>query len=125
MRVVLLGLLNFLFLFAMNNHNIPFEKSKLKNYNENMNLSTHIGIIENQLWIASKNLSEDEVRNIVLQYYPFKVLMYKEIHGLLIEYDETNKQQLQIIKNITNTKGIDNVYNRVYEGQNSLKVLKK
>ena len=107
----------------MNNHNIPFEKTKLKNYYEGIDLSKYIGIIKNQIWIASKSLTKEELSKIVLKDYSFRVLGYRKISGLLIEFNEINKEQLKIIENIKTTKGIDNVYNRVYEGQNVFELI--
>jgi len=81
--------------------------------------------IKDQVWIASKKLSEKELRKLVLFQYPFKIITYKKVYGLLVKIDENNKKQLEILEILKKTPNIDNVYNRVYEGSSGFKMINK
>ena len=68
-----------------------------------------------------KKLSQNELEILVLSKYKFKIIAYKKVYGLLVEIDEKDKEQLSIIEEIKSLDIIDNVYNRVYEGNSAFK----
>ena len=124
MKVISIFALVSVVLFALNfNNDFPFDKSKLQNYDEKSSLDSFVGVIKNQVWISSKKLSQEELRILVLSKYEFKVIGYHKIFGLLVEFDESDKNQLQILSNIKALDSIDNVYNRVYEGKHSADIM--
>jgi len=110
-------------LFAFNSDDLPFDKSKIKGNDGIRDISNLVAPIVNQIWIASKKLSQKELTTLVLSKYQFKTIGYKRIYGLLIEIDENNKKQLQILEEIKLIKDIDNVYNRVYEGHKGFELI--
>lgn len=99
-----------------------FDKTKLQNYSENMDLSNYIGIIKNQIWIYSKELNENQLKNLLNKEYDFLYKGYNKVYGLLVEFDDTKIDSKKLLKKLKNIKKIDNAYFRVYEGSNSYKM---
>jgi|GEM_PF-5034533 len=100
---------------------IPFDKSKVDGYDTTVDINHIVTPIKNQVWIASKKLSQNELETLVLNKYKFKIIAYKKVYGLLVEIDEEDKEQLSILEEIRLLDTIDNVYNRVYEGNSAFK----
>jgi hypothetical protein len=122
---IFIGFLFFIVgLYAFNIHAYPFDKEKLANYNTNTDLKSHIGPITNQIWIASKKLSKSQLESLVKKDSDFTIIGYHKIYGLLIEFDDTDTKQKQIIEKFKTYPGIDNVYNRVFEGHNAPQLMK-
>lgn len=125
MKIFSLFIISSLILFAINNSEFPFDKSKVKGYDGTNDLSKIVAPIVNQVWIASKKLSKGELKRLVLSKYQFKIVGYKRVYGLLIQIDENDKNQLKILEELKTTNGIDNVYNRVYEGNRGFNLMPK
>jgi len=94
-----------------------FDTSKVEGYDGVGNIEEIIGAIQNQIWVYSASLTENEVRNIVAQYPEFTVVGYDEVQGLLAEFDEQSTDALEAIEELKLEKGIDSVDNRVHEGK--------
>ncbi len=124
MKILLLLIVCSLYLFSSNRDNLPFDVTKLNNYNAKSDLKGSIGIIKNQVWIYSKSLSREQLENKILNLCEFQIISFDKLYGLLIQFDETNKEHLKIIEKIKYLKGIDDVFNRVYEGKNSFELNK-
>ena len=125
MKKLLLLLIFSSCLFSSSKYNLPFDKTKLSNYNGKNDLTNYIGIIKNQVWIYSKTLSQNQLKNKILELYKFDVIGFDKLYGMLIQFDNTDKNQLDIIDNIKYLNGIDNVFNRVYEGKKAFKPIKQ
>ncbi|MCK5111870.1 MAG: hypothetical protein KAQ94_10150 [Arcobacteraceae bacterium] len=123
MNFITILFLSTLLLASSFNDDFPFDKTKLENYDKKTDINSFFGVIKNQIWIASKKLSQKELEDLVLNQYNFKIIGYNKVYGLLIQFDETDQTQLQIIKDIRTMNNIDNVYNRVYEGSRAFKVM--
>jgi hypothetical protein len=111
-----------LVLFAFND-DFPFDKSKIQGYDGKEDIQKIVAPIINQVWVASKKLSKEELEKLVLSKYKFQVIGYEKVYGLLIQFDETNKHQLEILEELKSDKNIDNVYNRVYEGSKGFNLM--
>jgi len=117
-------LLFFCFLFTgFASDVIPFDKTKIQGYSNSTNLDNIVAPIVNQIWIASKKLSKEELTQLVLNKYKFKIISYNKVYGLLIQIDENDKSQLQVIEDLKKEKDIDNVYYRVYEGNRGFSMM--
>lgn len=124
MRSFILIFLTVTFLNALGTNHYPFDKTKLSNYTPDIDLQTYVGSIKNQVWIASKKFNRSQLEKLVKKEYHFKIIGYYKVYGLLIEYDDMNKKQQKVIERIKTLKGVDNVFNRVYEGHNAPDIMK-
>ncbi len=124
MKKLLVLLIFSVFLFSSNSYELPFDKSKLNNYDAQSDLTNYVGSIKNQVWIYSKTLSEIQLKDKIFNLYKFKIIGFDKLYGLLIEFDETDKYQLEIVNKIKYLDDIDNVFHRVYEGKKAFKAIK-
>ena len=117
------GILFFLFVACVQSSSDYFDKRKLKDYTEDQELKKTIAPILNQYWIYSKILKQENLKALVMKKSnDFKILNYSHIYGLLVEIDDSNATHLKMIKEIQLTQDIDNVYNRVYEGEDAFTI---
>jgi len=85
-------------------NSLPYDDSKKKGLT---------GLVENQVFISSSILTEKQLIEIVNQYDFFSVVGYDPAQGLLVEYDNKNKDCLTAIENLKLKKGIKNVLPRM------------
>ncbi len=111
-------------LICSDRFDLPFDETKLENYDGKSDLSNYIGMIQNQVWIYSKKLSKDELEDKILSMYQFKIVTYDDTYGLLVEYDNNDIVQVEIIEKIKNMENIDNVFHRVFRGSEVFKPMK-
>lgn len=99
------------------NHPFSFENITPPN-----NIENNIGIIENQSWVSSKVFNQKQLKQIVSKYDKLNIINYSEIYGVLIEYDKNSFEVKEQINKLKQEYGIDDVYNRVYEGKNAFEI---
>lgn len=115
-----------LFIFIVNLYsssvdNYPFDKNKLDKPIDKSNTKSYVGIIKNQVWIYSKTLQKEKLKNLVLKMYDVKIVGYDKTYGLLIEFDDNIINPKQLIDKLSVVKNIDNVFHRVYIGTEAMK----
>jgi len=93
----------------------------VKGYKNN-NQSTLIGIVENQSWVTSRVLKENELKNIIEKYPHFTIIKYDSLYGILIEYNHLDNKVLEDIELLKREPGIYRIFNRVYEGKNAFEL---
>ncbi len=81
-----------------------------------------LGIIENQSWVTSKVLSEDQLKKVIKKYDNFKIIRYDSLYGVLVEYEHLNSFVLEELEKLKQEPGIYKIFNRVYEGRNAFEV---
>ena len=99
----------------------PYDVSKVARDDPNASLDEIVGIITNQVWVYSGSLDEPTLRAVVTDNYPslFTIMGYDAISGLLLQFDDTDANALEAIEELKLKSGIDNVYNRLHEGENA------
>lgn len=102
-----------------------FDPSKIEGNDGSAPIDEIIGIITNQSWVYAPSLSESKIRGIVARYKSLGVLGYDPTLGLLIEYNENDITVLEDIEELKLEKGVSGVYNRLYEGENAIRMLLK
>ncbi|MEA3383590.1 MAG: thrombospondin type-1 domain-containing protein [Campylobacterota bacterium] len=100
--------------------NYPIDESKIEGITENTNLSTYAGVVSNQSWIASNSLDEQGINDIINQKSSLTSVSYDTTKGVLVQYDDTSTGALEQLEELKYEQGIDNVFNRVYIGEDAI-----
>ena len=94
-----------------------YDADKVDGYDEDSaNLDEIIGVINNQVWVYSTSLTENQLREMILTYNVFSILGYDVVDGLLIEFDDSNESTKELLEILKLEKGIVSVDYRVHEG---------
>ena len=102
--------------------NFNLSMTKVKGFSPQVDTSKLIGQVSNQSWISSKKLTKEALIAIVDKYPNFIIKGYDELNGILIEYDSNSTLVKENLESIKYKAGIDNVFNRVYEGDNAFQM---
>ena len=97
---------------------LPYDESKIEGNDGFVDIDELIGVINNQSWVYSTSLSENELEIIVANHSELTVIGYDVAEGLLIEYDETDPATNEILEELKLEEGVSSVVNRVHEGVN-------
>ena len=114
LTVLLLQCIGIVFLHANNISNI--------NHNSNENKFSSPIIIENQSWVASRVLKENELRDIINKYPNLRIIKYDQFYGALIEYNHLDKSTLEQLEYLKQESGIFRIFNKVQEQKNSFEL---
>lgn len=99
---------------------LTLDTSKVRSISTSSNENEKIGTIENQSWVSSKSLNEEQLTHLINQpkYLALTKIGYDTSRGLLIEYSPSNSVT-EILEMLKLESGVDKVYNRVYAGDNA------
>ncbi|NOQ30372.1 MAG: hypothetical protein GQ570_04520 [Helicobacteraceae bacterium] len=120
MKKIVLLLLATLLLIAQE---YPFDMSKLKFFNKNDDISRHSGPVSNQVWISSNTLNNQDLKDLILSKYNFKIYGFDKIFGWLVEFNDNDIDQMKIIESFKINNNINEVINRLYQGSNSKQLM--
>jgi len=95
---------------------LPFDESKIENYDGTQNISEMSGIFSNQSWVYSKSLNVQELSDLIDDYNLLSIVVSDDVLGLLVQYDETDTSALEQIEALKYEVGIDSVYQRTFTG---------
>ncbi|MCY4045088.1 MAG: S8 family serine peptidase, partial [Cellvibrionales bacterium] len=104
-------------LFSLHvDQSLPFSTDHIQVFNQADSLENALGLIINQFWIGSSSLSQDHL-HAHIKDQALTVIGSDADLGFLIEIDPENTEDIAAIHALKNTKGIDYVFQRLYEGE--------
>ncbi|MFK7965472.1 MAG: S8 family serine peptidase [Burkholderiaceae bacterium] len=94
----------------------PFSANKVSLYEGTFADDSYHGRVTNQVWLYSQTLDQSRLEQLAAQYPTFQVVGYDQINGLLLQFDDSNMQNMTALGSMRLASGINSVVNRVVTG---------
>jgi len=97
---------------------LKFDEMQISTYDGVADIDDLQGVINNQYWVYSNSLTEQEILNIIANYSHFNPVGCDEVNGVLVEINIDDNGVQEAIKSLELESGIVSVDQRVYSGVN-------
>lgn len=95
---------------------IPVDETQLADFDGSIPVQEYIGVVLNQVWVSSWNLSRNDLETLLASYNALTIVDYSEVDGVLIEFNPNDVSALEAIEELKLEAGVTSVNQRAYVG---------